>query len=99
EKSYNAAFHFTPGKTHSERYEKRILVPIGEYLPLSDLPFLSRFFKERFGIFDSFEPGKEAKTFSSFIPIGIALCAEETYGEVIRSTRSKGAELLVSLSN
>ncbi len=32
--AYNAAFHFSPFTEEKRRYEKRVLVPMGEYIPL-----------------------------------------------------------------
>jgi len=98
-KKYNAAFHFQPNNGPSQRYEKRILVPIGEYVPFPNLPGLTRFLVEQFGIGDSFDIGTEAKLFFSPLPIGVSICLEETYGELVRDLRLKGARLLVNVSN
>lgn len=96
---FNAAIHFKPGKSQSSRYEKRILVPIGEYVPLRKWGAISEWIGEQFGIFDSFEPGTEAKLFFGRVPMGISICMEETYSGLIRESCSRGAELLVNLSN
>lgn len=93
---YNAAFLFHTNTNQIERYEKRILVPMGEYIPFA---FCKKFLS-RYGITDSFTPGKEAKVFmGKKIPLGFSICYEETYGHLMRQNRQKGAELLVNLTN
>lgn len=96
---FNAAFHFYPGNLEFKRYEKQILAPIGEYIPLAGIPWFAHFVGQQFGIYHSFDAGKEGKIFDSHVPIGISICLEETFSNVIRELRCKGAELLVSISN
>ncbi|MBI3508653.1 MAG: apolipoprotein N-acyltransferase, partial [Chlamydiia bacterium] len=95
---YNAAFHFRPG-ARADRYEKRILVPVAEYLPLKGVNFLAAFYAKNYHIFDSCTPGREAKVFGARIPIAPSICYEETYSSLIREQRVKGAKLLVNVSN
>ncbi len=96
---YNAAFHFTPKETETERYEKQILVPIGEYVPLRGWGWLSSWINDQFGISASFEPGTEPKLFFGRVPMGVSICMEETHGGIIRESCKRGAELLVNLTN
>ncbi len=96
---YNAAFQFSPTAQPHLRYEKQILAPIGEYIPLRNWIRFSRFIGDQFGIFGSFDAGKEGKVFPAPIPIGISICLEETFTSLIRDLRLKGAELFVSVSN
>ena len=92
---YNAAFYIAPDSEIYERYEKRVLVPIGEYLPASFLkPFLVKY-----GITEFFNPGKNAKVFLGKIPISPSICYEEGFCNLIREGRKQGAELLVNLTN
>ncbi len=95
---YNAAFHFQPDRS-PQRYEKRILVPIAEYIPFPNLPGFTKFLIDQFGIGDSFNIGKEAKLFEAPWPIGVSICLEETYSALIRELKVKGAHLLVNISN
>lgn len=93
---YNAAFHFLPeSDTPPDRYEKRILVPMGEYIPWE----WTKDIAAKFGIFASFTPGEEAKVFSGKIPIGISICIEEIYSSLMRENRIKGAKLFVNITN
>jgi len=94
----NAAFLFRPHK-QPERYDKRILAPIGEYIPLQKIQWIADFLYRQFGIRESFDVGNEAKIFDSHTPIGVPICLEEIYSGLVRDLRKRGAELLVSLSN
>ncbi len=96
---YNAAFHFQPQQTAPQRYEKRVLVPVSEYVPLQNWNWISSFLLDNFGIGESFDPGTEAKIFHAAIPIGVSICIEETFSNLIRDLRLKGAELFVNISN
>jgi apolipoprotein N-acyltransferase len=98
-KHFNAAFHFSPQSRTISRIEKRILVPIGEYVPFKKLSGFSQFVSQQFGIGDSFEPGKEAKVFSGRVPLGVSICYEETFSEMIRDLRQKNAQMFVNISN
>lgn len=90
---YNAAFHFHPSGEKYRRYEKRVLVPLGEYIPFA---FFKNFLK-KYGIQDSCSPGREAKIFAA--KWGVSICYEETYGHLMREARKKGAVALVNLTN
>lgn len=94
-KSYQAAFHYQPFAETANRYEKRVLVPMGEYIPFDWCKGLAA----RYGVYDSFIHGKEAKVFQSETPLGISICYEETYGDLMRENRLIGAAALVNLTN
>ncbi len=98
-RKYNAAFEFLPQSSDFQRYEKRVLVPVGEYIPFSNIRWLAAFLSEQFGIGDSFDTGNEAKLFSSPLPIGVSICLEETYSDLIRDLRLNGARLFVNVTN
>ncbi|MGD2169084.1 MAG: apolipoprotein N-acyltransferase [Chlamydiota bacterium] len=91
---FNAGFCFQKGKS-SEKYFKRVLVPLGEYIPFEWCTSLA----EKFGVYDSFQAGTEAKVMSTKIPLAISICYEETYSEIVRQSRKLGAELFVNISN
>lgn len=96
---YNAAFFFNPKNVKIERYEKRVLVPIGEYVPLSGFHWVSDFLSDQFGIGSSFDVGTDVKLFTATLPIGVSICLEETYSHLVRDLRLKGARLFVNVSN
>lgn len=95
EVNYNSAFHFWPQKEHFERYDKRILIPLAEYLPIKWLYPLVK----SYGITDFFTHGKENCLFDSCLPLSVSICYEETFPHLIREGRLKGAQLLVNLTN
>ncbi len=93
--NFSAAFHFKPGGSVPVRYEKQVLLPMGEYIPFD----WCRQLAAKYGITGSFTPGKEAKVFNGPVPMSASICYEETFGNLMRETRIKGAELLVNLTN
>ncbi len=96
---YNAVFHFRPKQKMPERYEKRVLVPVGEYVPFKNLRFVARFLAENYGVADSFQAGDKIKVFEGPLPIGVSICIEELYTGLMRDLRKNGAELFVNVSN
>lgn len=97
---YSAALFFEPNKLSSQylprRYEKRVLVPMGEYLPFSFVKALAA----QYGVTGSFTPGLEAKVFEAGgCPFGLSICYEETFADLTRENRQKGAEMLVNLTS
>lgn len=101
---YSAALFFKPWQEEVDllsftidRYEKRILVPLGEYIPFAFCKAIAA----DYGIHSSFTPGKEAKIFKTKqnIPFGISICYEETFGDLMRENKILGAELLVNLTS
>lgn len=95
EKYYQAAFHFTPYGAAPARYEKKILVPLAEYLPFQGLKSLTKFY----GIQEFYTPGAGAKVMRHTIPMAFSICYEEVFGDYVRQGRVKGGELLVNLTN
>lgn len=95
-KSYNCAFYFSPTHQDPLRYEKQILVPIGEYIPFA---MLSDMALKKYGIGSSFTKGKENKIFSDKYSYSFSICYEETYPNLMRKARQKGASCFVNLTN
>lgn len=94
--SYSSAFHFIPQSNQlPARYAKRILVPMGEYIPFE----WCRAMAAKYGVTGSYACGSSAQIFQAPIPIGASICYEEMYGNLMRENRLKGAELLVNLTN
>lgn len=95
-KAYNAAFLFKPFSEEKLRYEKRVLVPMGEYIPFEWCKKILL----KYGISDSYCKGQSAKVFlGKKTPFSTSICYEETYGYLMRENRKKGANLLVNLTN
>lgn len=100
---YSAAVMIRPNKEldpswpyESERYEKRVLVPMGEYIPFE----FCRELAKSYGVNGSFTCGGEAKVLNTHsLPIGVSICYEETFGDLMRESRQNGAEVLVNLTS
>lgn len=99
-KLYSSALLFHPqeeGKEYKvERYEKRILVPMGEYIPFPALAELAR----SYGVTGSFTPGTEAKIMQcGKFTIAPTVCYDETFGSLTKDGCAKGAQILVNVTN
>lgn len=92
---YSSAIHFTPWKERLERYDKRVLVPLAEYLPFDWCAKLAK----KYGIESFYTAGKEAKVFLGSIPFSVSICYEETFPDIVREGRLKGAHLFVNITN
>lgn len=94
--SFSSGFYFYPGGTVGLRYEKRVLLPMAEYIPFE---FCKEMAKE-YGIGGSFVPGEGAKVFPGCKGcFGLSICYEETYGDLMRDNREKGADFLINLTS
>ena len=95
DKNFNAAFHFIPEEKEIMRYEKRVLLPLAEYLPFSFLkPLVAHY-----GITNFFSFGKEAKVTKGKYPMSLSICYEECFPHIMRDGRQKGAKLFVNVTN
>lgn len=97
---YNAALWFcpqgNPGALRHDWYGKRVLLPMGEYIPFEWLKSLAA----HYGVTDSFHKGEEAKVFhGEKAYIGLSICYEDTLGYLTRENCHLGATLLVNLTN
>lgn len=94
---FNSAFFFTRNPlTPPQRYDKQILVPMGEYIPLD----FAKQIAARYGVYDSFTPGRSAKVFQTGdMVIGPSVCYEETFGGLMRQNSLLGANMLVNLTD
>lgn len=96
---FSAALYFQPTCVDCkmpERYEKRVLVPLGEYIPFD----FCRQLAIRYGVTGSFTRGERARVFDHpKTPFGVSICYEETFGHVMWENRLAGAKMLVNLTN
>ncbi|MDR0486853.1 MAG: apolipoprotein N-acyltransferase, partial [Treponema sp.] len=95
---YNAALLFENGKV-SETYRKLHLVPFTEHFPYGkQLPFIYRALENADTHF--WEKGEEFTVFS--VPgfaFSTPICFEDTFGYLSRNFVSRGADVLVNISN
>lgn len=98
---YSSARYFQPyngsdSEPNDHRYDKRVLLPFGEYIPFE----WCRDLAARYGVKGSFTHGKEAKVFTAAAtPFGLSICYEETFGNLMRENKLLGAGLLVNLTS
>lgn len=94
---YNAAIYFEPWRYGADkRYKKRVLVPMGEYIPFE----WCRDMASKYGVGGSFTPGLQAEVIDGTKGrYGISICYEETYADLMRENKLKGAEVLVNLTS
>jgi len=92
---YNAAFYMPPHVKEVQRYEKCILVPLAEYLPIKWLEPLV----QKYGITNFATHGRQAKIFGQAVPMSASVCYEECFGHFMRQGRKQGAKLFVNVTN
>lgn len=94
---HNSAFHISPGG-NVERYDKRHLVPFGEYLPAREL--LGNIDALRV-IGEDIAPGTDDTLVlpTAKGPLTVAICFESTLTRVVRPAVERGARLLVVMTN
>jgi len=80
------------------RYDKRHLVPFGEYVPLRKLLFFVDPLAG--GAIGEFAPGREATVFSTSIGrFGVIICYEAIFPDEVRNFFLGGADFLVNITN
>ncbi len=102
---HNSLFVITPADGVVDRYDKAVLVPFGEYVPLrSVLGFLSVIAKSLEEVAD-ISPGPESRPLRGLdalgpnaLPVGL-ICYEAVYPGVVRHAVRQGARLLLNLTN
>ncbi|MEX2207574.1 MAG: apolipoprotein N-acyltransferase [Myxococcota bacterium] len=102
---HNSLFVVTPADGIVDRYDKAVLVPFGEYVPLrSLLGFLSAIAKSLEDVAD-ISPGRESRPLRGLeslgpnaLPVGL-ICYEAVYPEVVRHAVRSGGRLLLNLTN
>jgi apolipoprotein N-acyltransferase len=79
------------------RYDKVRLVPFGEYVPLKRwLPFIKKLVAQ----VGDFKPGQRGTTLPwKTHPIGMQICYEVIFPELVRAMVDNGAQLLVNITN
>lgn len=99
----NSAYVLTPQGKLTGRYDKQHLVPFGEYIPLKNILFFLD--KLVVGIGD-FHPGTGPTLLSiphgptnESIQIGMAICYEVIFPDLVRRLAKEGANVLVTITN
>jgi apolipoprotein N-acyltransferase len=95
---FNSAFLVGPGGDVLGRYDKRILMPFGEYLPFASyFPFIASLSPETGG----FTAGSGVSLFDvrGKITIGQLICYEDLLASMARESTRAGAEVLLNILN
>ncbi|MGD9764438.1 MAG: apolipoprotein N-acyltransferase [Candidatus Binatia bacterium] len=97
-RTYNSAFLIDGGGRVYGRYDKRVLIPFGEYLPGASLFPGLHAFSPRTG---QFTPGARIATLDvpGRIRLAPLICYEDTPAEIARAMTQVGAEALLTLFN
>ncbi|EFK07181.1 apolipoprotein N-acyltransferase [delta proteobacterium NaphS2] len=94
---YNRAYMITPGISSAGYYDKRHLVPFGEYVPLKKyLPFLNQLVQAA-GNFVS--GGRQGPLMKKDLSLGVLICFEAIFPELARDLARDGAQVLVNITN
>ena len=109
ERPTNTGFFVRPDGTWAGRYDKRVLVPFGETLPIvGAIPSLRKRIADALyravGFRPHIAPGEHTEPMSipwrdREVKIGALICYEAVLPDLARSSRMAGAEILVNLSN
>lgn len=95
--AYNSAFLFSPEGAVLDRYDKLHLIPFGEFVPFEPIfkkvaPLIS--------VLGNFSRGKENRNLEiSDLKIGVTICYEAIFPNLVRKQVKEGANLLVNISN
>jgi apolipoprotein N-acyltransferase len=94
---FNRAFLVAPDGTVESWYDKRHLVPLGEYVPLGSwVPFIQKLVV---GAMD-FSPGLSSNPLvHHHVALGVLICYEAIFPGLAQESVSQGANILVNISN
>ncbi len=99
--TYNSQFLFDNGVVYPYTYNKRSIVPFGEYLPMKDFllelfPFLGNMNLSG----NSLSPGEKSLVLTSSAgKLGCIICFDSIFYDNARSSTQSGAEILVLSTN
>jgi len=93
---FNSAFLLDARGRIRTRYDKARLLPFAEYFPLRSIVLLRRHFER----VRTFTPGSGDVVLATAVgKVGIAICFEAIFPELVLEQVRRGAEILVNLSN
>jgi len=92
----NSAYLVTPDGVSPVRYDKVQLVPFGEYVPpWARLAFTESLVRE----VGAFIPGRAPVVLPASVPLGVAICFEVVFPDLVAREVRGGALLLATLTN
>ena len=95
---YNSAFLMRPGTEELAHYDKNVLVPLGEYVPLTGLFFFVDKITEVGG--SDFTPGTGARALElGNVRIGTLICYEGIFPGLVRDFERGGTDVFANITN
>lgn len=94
-KNFTSSFYFSYKDQKFYKYDKEILVPLVEYFPFEWVRNIAK----KYDIYEVFEKGNSEFIFGKAYPFSMSICYEETYGNLMRKRRKKGAEFFINITN
>jgi apolipoprotein N-acyltransferase len=92
----NSAYLVTPDGVAPTRYDKVQLVPFGEYVPpWARLAFTESLVRE----VGAFTPGDAPVVLPASVPLGVAICFEVVFPDLVAREVRGGAQVLATLTN
>jgi apolipoprotein N-acyltransferase len=92
----NSAYLVTPHGLSSARYDKVHLVPFGEFVPgWARFAFTEALVRE----VGNFTPGARPTVVPARAPVGVAICFEVVFPDLVTAEVRAGAEVLATLTN
>jgi apolipoprotein N-acyltransferase len=92
----NSAYLVTPEGLSPVRYDKVQLVPFGEYVPAwARLAFTESLVRE----VGAFTPGSVPVVLPASVPLGVAICFEVVFPDLVAREVRGGAQVLATLTN
>ncbi len=94
---YNRAYLYDPSSGALSYYDKRRLVPFGEYIPIG---FLTPLVERIIGDLGEFKAGKGSNVLDvNSTKTGILICYEAIFPYLSMDAKHNGAELLINITN
>lgn len=101
DQAYNSAVLLGTDGLEKQRYDKQVLVPFGEYVPLKFLMGNFTAFAESLGISD-FSFGKDKTVFQLLngeVSFSVLICFEDAFPELAQEFVDRGAQFLAVITN
>jgi apolipoprotein N-acyltransferase len=99
--AYNSAYLLQPDGQIKARYDKQLLVPFGEYVPLKPILGFLEPLAYSMGV-SNFTPGTNPELFrlhNEDIAFSVLICFEDVFPSMARKLVSNGAEFLTVITN
>ena len=96
EKIFNSACFISSKNSWMGRYDKQVLVPMGEYLPISALSSIAK----KYGLYSFYSPGNRIGKFTLAKAVVLpTICYEECLSRFFKNQIKQDIDLIVNLTN